>query len=94
MHTPHNAHHVSVRLLYCILCELRIFSRTFCFDRFMSEVGPDALLLLQGAFRCERQPNAEARPWLPKGSLLIQWELDFFFLGTQVILFLKSIHHW
>lgn len=60
----------------------------------MSEVGPDALLLLQGAFRCERQPNAEARPWLPKGSLLIQWELDFFFLGTQVFLFLKSIHHW
>lgn len=66
--TPHNAHHVGVRLIYCILYELRIFSRTFCFDRFMSEVGPDALLLLRGAFRCEQQPDAEARPLASQGQ--------------------------
>lgn len=63
----HNVHRVSVRWIYYILDELRIFSRTFCFDPFMSEVGVDALLFLQGTFRCEQQPNTEARPLASQG---------------------------
>lgn len=41
--TPHNGHHANVRLTYRISYELRIFSRTFCFDPFTFEVGVDAL---------------------------------------------------
>lgn len=59
----------------------------------MFEMGADALLFLQGTLRCE--PNAEARPLgFPGVVWPIQQKLDFFFLGTQVFLFLKSMHHF
>lgn len=65
----HNVHRVSVRWIYYILDELRIFSRTFYFDPFMSEV----VWMLSSSYRGHSDVSSSQiqKPdlWLPKGSL-------------------------